>query len=100
MLWLLLAAFFNALMDRFENESFFDSRFASWNQKFWYKRESWKWAKKIFGYKIDAWHLSKSCMVICITAAFSRNLIEFIVLGLMWNGVFNFFYGILGRKKI
>lgn len=100
MLWLLLAAFFNALMDSFESEHFFDTIFRKWNQKFWYKRESWKWAKKVWGYKIDAWHLSKSCMVICIAAAVSRNFFEFLVIGLAWNASFNFFYHVFGRKKV
>lgn len=86
-----LAAFFNACMDAFENENFFESIFRNKNQRFWYKRESWKWAKKIGGYKLDAWHISKSCMIICICFAIFPNWKGFI-LGIVWNIIFVLFY--------
>lgn len=100
MIWIFFAAFFNAVMDRTENESFFGSRFDKLSHKFWYKRESWKWAKKIFGYKLDAWHLSKTCMIVCLALAAANTWIEFLVIGLVWNATFNFFYHAFGRKKI
>jgi len=66
---LFIAAFFNAVMDATENENFFESILKKLPQQFWYKRESWKYVKKIFGYHVDAWHLSKSIMVICFVLA-------------------------------
>lgn len=98
MILLAVAAFFNALMDAVENENFFESIFKKWRQSFWYKRESWKYARKIFGYKIDAWHLFKSAMVLLIilSAVLYRPLIhpwvDVAICGIIWNGVFIFFY--------
>ena len=69
LVFFILAAVFNAIMDKLENENFYTSVFKNLNEKFWYKRESWKYAKKIFGYKIDGWHLAKSAMIICLCLA-------------------------------
>jgi hypothetical protein len=68
-IFILVAAVFCALMDIVENENFFESIFKNKNQNFWYKRVSWNHAKKIFGYKFDAWHISKSLMIICFASA-------------------------------
>lgn len=97
-----LAAVFNSLMDAVENENFYESRLKNWDQKFWYKRESWKHAKKIGSYRIDAWHLAKSCMIICmaLTAIFFDWPVKkwqdaglyLIVAGVSWNVVFWLFY--------
>jgi hypothetical protein len=97
-----IAAFFNAVMDATENENFFESTFRDLNQRFWYKRESWKYAKKIFGYHVDAWHLSKSLMIICLIAAiiafdlpvknWQDIVIYLIVGGFTWNLSFWLFY--------
>lgn len=91
------AAFFNACMDAFENENFFESMFRNSNQRIWYKRESWKYAKKIFGYKLDAWHISKSCMILCFCGALAfppKDSWWVIVInyGLIWNLTFWLFY--------
>lgn len=37
-----ISAILNAFMDIIENENFHSSVFKNLNQKFWYKRESWK----------------------------------------------------------
>ena len=68
-LWFVfLAAAFNAVMDATENEpNFNESVFKRLNQRFWLKSVSWQFAYKIGGYKFDAWHLSKTGMVLCIT---------------------------------
>lgn len=79
-------------MDRLENETFFTSKFKKLNQRFWYKRESWKYAKKIFGYKFDAWHISKTLMIFCICGAIANTFIQFCILGGIWILIFNTFY--------
>src|SRR5690242_11898251 len=103
----LLSAFFNACADAFENENYFESIFKKWNQRFWYKRESWKYAKKIFGYKIDGWHLSKSAWIICAAISgvlyepisvklfqvpFLNGLLDVCISGVIWIAGFNIFY--------
>lgn len=104
-----LAAFFNAVMDTIENAPNYNkSIFRSLPQRFWLKEESWKYAPMIFGWRSDAWHISKSLMVIFIAAAIAftslgelifRPWLTFIVLGLVWNGIFNFFYSFIFRLK-
>jgi hypothetical protein len=112
---IILSAFFNAVMDATENENYFESIFRNRNQKFWYKRISWQYAKKIFGYKVDAWHLSKSCMIICALAAvyceqFSNQMwhtgirfldigIDICIAGAIWNLSFKLFYHKLFKVK-
>lgn len=96
MIWILIplsfAAIMSAVMDILENENFFSSRFANHDQKFWYKRESWKHARKFFGWKLDAWHIAKSLMVICVCGAMADSFFQFIVLGIVWNISFNLTY--------
>jgi len=89
---IILAAICNAVMDRVENENFFVSIFKKLNQKFWYKRESWKYAKKIFGWKFDSWHVSKSLMICILLIPISNNIIEYIIYGILWNIIFLLFY--------
>lgn len=96
-LFIILAAVLNSLMDIFENENFHKSIFNDLNQKFWYKRESWKYAKKLFGYKFDAWHICKSLMIICFCLAlvFYKPIfgyIDILFYGALWNLTFNIFY--------
>lgn len=103
MIWVIsvaLAAFFNAVMDILENENFSSSVFRNRNPKWWYKRESWKWAKKVFGWKFDAWHVAKSTMVILMAVAIVsyKPIIgwwDIFIVGAVWNGVFNVSYKIL-----
>ncbi len=97
--YLLIAAmaFLSACMDAFENENFFESIFKECNQRFWYKRESWKWAKKFFGYRLDAWHVCKSLLVICIALLPSSKFegdwwVIVLNIGVIWNLVFSLFY--------
>ena len=97
-LFIFFAAFFNACMDAWENENYFESIFKNWNQKKWYKRVSWQYAKKIFGYRLDGWHGAKSCMIICLMVAVilfkphHQLWVHFISMGLIWNGTFTLFY--------
>lgn len=92
-----VAAAFNALCDSIENENFYESVFRNLNEKFWYKRTSWKYAKKIFGYPVDAWHLSKSAMIICLSFAAAVApplpiIVNVVVFGIVWILSFNLFY--------
>lgn len=105
----LFAAFFNAVMDAVENENISESIFKNLPKQFWYKRESWKYTKKIFGYRPDAWHLSKTCMVFCFAGAImSFNLpvlkgqdiaLYIIAIGLIWNVAFWLFYHVIFKVK-
>lgn len=97
-------AFLNACMDAFENENYFESIFKGWRQAFWYKRESWKYAKKLGGYKFDSWHISKTLWVFCLSAlpfcTFNGPWWVVVVgVGLVWNLVFKLFYHVIFRIK-
>lgn len=100
---ILLAAFFNACMDAFENTpNFNESIFKGWNKRFWCKDVSWQYAKKLGGYKFDSWHISKSLMWGCVIAAVvvaiysplprTNWYIYFISLAVEWNVIFILFY--------
>lgn len=106
---ILLAAFFNAVMDAVENENFFETIFRNLPKQFWYKRESWKYVKKIFGYRPDAWHLAKSCMLVCFAGAvvwfdiqitkWWHGVVCIGVIGVVWNLSFNLFYHVIFKVK-
>ena len=88
---LILAAFFNAVMDKTKDTIQYDSSvFKRWG-KFWNDEEPTKFIPYT-KYKLNAWHLSKSLMIICICAAISCTIWEFIIYGIIWNLVFNFMY--------
>lgn len=100
-LFIFLMAFFNACMDAFENENFFESIFKNWDQRFWYKRVSWKYAKKIFNYKLDAWHICKTLWILCFASALvtvyldpppHRWYVMVTFIGIIWNFTFWLFY--------
>lgn len=89
----MLAAICNALMDTLEHH--FDvSIFRNLNPKFWNPNVSWQYAYIIpfTKYKVDAWHLAKSLMIICLAFACANTWYMFIILGIIWNSVFNIFY--------
>lgn len=100
-----VASFLNAFMDALENENFGESIFKKWDKRFWYKRESWKWAKKIGGYHLDGWHLAKSLMIVtlCLSIVFYSQMfnwwIDFLIYGIVWNGSFVFFYHKIFKVK-
>lgn len=100
-----LAALLNAIMDTLEEGHFVHSIFRNLNPKFWHKYESWKYAKKIFGYPLDAWHICKSLMILCLAGAtapsvtvFPNYWLNFIALGVVWNIIFNLFYNHILKK--
>jgi hypothetical protein len=94
---IMFMAFLNACMDAWENENYFESIFKSWSQRFWYKRESWKWAPKLAGYKLDAWHIAKSLFIICIALLPAMEFkgswwVVVLNVGVIWNIAFVLFY--------
>jgi hypothetical protein len=109
MIYLLLvcfAAVLNAFMDTVENENFHKSRFKDLDQKFWYKRVSWMFSISILGYKLDAWHIAKSLMIISLALAFyfykaqsNHSLLTLLInVAVVWNVTFVVFYYKVFRK--
>lgn len=93
-----IAALLNAVMDSLEEGKFTNSVFKNFNQKFWYKRESWKHARRIFNYPVDAWHIAKSLMLVCLLLATFSISIKFLIAGIIWIVFFNFGYNKLFKK--
>jgi hypothetical protein len=91
------AAFCKALADTLAHH-FDTSVFRKKNRKFWDPVISSEWVKKVFAYKLDAWHLSNSAMIVAMVCAivFHSNRfewwIEIPIGGVVWNLVFNLFY--------
>lgn len=114
-LGVVISAVANAVADRLENAPAFNaSIFYKLNQKFWLKEVSWEYARKIFGYKIDAWHLVESLQVVilillAVLAITLRNRLPaitgwwlfgwFCALGALYNAAFNLFYNKLLKHK-
>lgn len=100
-----IAAGLNALMDTIGDHVHFNaSIFSNWKKEFWSKEISWQYAKKVFGWKYDGWHVAKSIMIICLVVAivvfkpYYQWWVHFISIGLIWNGSFNLFYKIFNKK--
>jgi hypothetical protein len=105
-IFIFFAAYFNALMDCFENTpNFNESIFKSADKKFWCKDVSWQYAKKIGGYKLDGWHFAKTFMVICICAGIAffkpthQLWVHFVSFGAIWNFTFVLFYHWIFKVK-
>lgn len=109
-IFILLAAFFNAVMDATENApNFHESIFRKLPIQFWLKEQSWKYAARLFNYKFDAWHLAKSCMVICFAGAviffdlpvqkWHDVAFYLIGIGIIWNVAFWLFYHVIFKVK-
>ena len=102
---IILAAIVNACMDRVETFIHFnDSVFHKLNPKFFSKMDSSEAAKRVFNYKIDFWHISKSVMICSLLAIpFVHNtlfhpLIDYVIFGLLYNITFELFYSKILRK--
>ena len=115
-----LASFCNAIMD-VVSFHYDESVFSRFNRKFWDASISWKnkyvdWdkgnkeRKKIFGIRLapaftDSWHFFKSLMIVLIVLSvvlykpLFGEVIDFVVMGLIWNFVFLFFYEVVFKKK-
>lgn len=98
LLFIITASFFNAIMDCIENEHVKLTIFNRLPDVFWSKRVSWDKSKKIFGYKFDAWHISKTLFLFnfFMVALFYRPMIgicsDFVLMGFLWIHCFNGFY--------
>jgi hypothetical protein len=102
-----LAAICNSVMDTLVHH-YSTSVFKKLNSAVWNPEVSWKSAAYLpyTKYKIDAWHLFKSAMIIFLALSIISAwifgppllnvwwfyLITFVWLGVVWNGVFNLFY--------
>lgn len=99
-LFIFLASLCNAVMDILENENFHGSVFGKLNPHFWYKRDSWRWARMVFQYRLDAWHLFKSAMVVSMILAvvLYRPIVNWwfdvLFYGFIWNTTFGISYKI------
>jgi hypothetical protein len=101
-IFLAIAAIFNAIMDTLTHH-FSTSVFKNKNEEFWNPNVSWKFATffPYTKYRVDAWHLAKSAMIVNICLAivsFNGNWWEFFILGLLWNFSFNIFYNKILRN--
>ena len=101
-LFFILASICNAIMDNLSHH-WYKSVFRHKDPKFWNPLVSCNTAKYIphTKYKVDAWHLLKSAMIVFlalgvslayITEPIGNIYIHFIVLGMAWNATFNLFY--------
>jgi hypothetical protein len=98
----------NAFMDTIDEGHFGNSIFKEWNPKFWYKWQSWKYAKKIGNYPLDAWHIAKSLMWTCVSLGaivyyrtgpiFPYWPLDFTAIGLTIMLTFNLFYNHIFKK--
>ncbi len=94
---LIVAAISKAVADTVDHH-FDTSIFRKLNPNFWDRDISSEKAKRIFNYKIDAWHLSQSLMIVAMIAATVFHVpklewyYEIAIAGTAWNIVFNTFY--------
>ena len=103
-----LAAICSALMDKAENSiQFQKSVFRKFKPDFWCKTISAHAIKFIpfTKYRPDAWHLAKSAMIIfwCLASIFYHSfipVIDFIVMGVVYNATFNIFYNRLFKASL
>lgn len=104
--WLLLvigAAIFNAVMDTLAHH-FAVSIFKNLNKGFWFPIMSSDSALRIGSYKVDAWHLAKSSMIVCWCFAVALHpggfdWMDFVFAGYFYNIIFELFYSELLRRK-
>lgn len=100
---IILGAFFNAVQDTTYSH-FTTSIFRRWDPKFWKALESWAFARRILGYPLDAWHISKSLWLICLLAAVVFytpiwGILDFFLFIGVWGIVFNLFYEVILKRK-
>ena len=97
-----LASIINSIMDTLKDH-FSVSIFKNLNPNFWNPTFSWK--NKIFNYvAIDAWHISKTCMLGCIycsivfyTPVFGYY--DLLILPCIWGVGFELFYSHILRNE-
>jgi hypothetical protein len=119
-IFLILAAFCNAVMDVLSTR-YYVSIFGNFkNKKFWdwniSWRNKWQWGDKANGEKFflsssmlsfmtDGWHLAKALMIVFISSAIVCykplfGLIDLILFNCIWGITFELFYSKLLIKKI
>ena len=109
LLCVFIAAIANSIMDRVENEvEINESIFSRKDPKFWLKSVSWRYARKIIGWKADVWHIAKSVMVIsmCFGLPILFHVgsylldkgISLAIYGTVWNMTFSLFYSKIFKK--
>jgi len=93
------AAIFNAIMDKTKDTiQFKSSIFKNKSSKFW-NDEAWKGKfLPLTKYKANAWHISKSLMLLCLFIAISKTILEFAIISTVWLLVFNRFYNKILKK--
>jgi hypothetical protein len=117
----ILAAISNAVMDtlihhhdtsvfkKYKTGFWSDAYLESWKNKYVdgepiKGRKKWFWKINVPVQFLDAWHCTKSIMIICLIAAIIlynplfNPLIDFCALGFIWNMTFSFFYNVILRK--
>jgi hypothetical protein len=91
-LFIILAAICNAVMDVLQFH--FHTSVFKYMGKLWNPDISWKVAKMLpfTKYKLDAWHIFKSMMIVFLLFAMYGFSWWFVVGGIVWNLTFNLFY--------
>ena len=104
LLWV-FAAILNAAMDTVTHH-YSTSVFKDLDRRFYEPAISWKYAKNIFGYKFDFWHICKSLMIISIVifatsyqSITNNKLLDIFILGAIWNIIFNLFYNKVFKSR-
>jgi uncharacterized membrane protein YccC len=108
--FLVLAAVFSAVADTLADH--FETSIFKWKDPRWWKKDvSWQHVGfiRFTKYRPDAWHLSKSAMIVCfilfgLLFPFSMHgfwvaVISLVILGGVFNLTFNIFYNHLLRRK-
>lgn len=101
-LLIFLAAMFIAICDTLADH-YDTSIFKKKDPAFWDKATSSEKAKRILGYKVDGWHLSKSAAIICFCSlpVLYPNVQWYLYIigaGIEFNLIFNLFYNKILRK--
>jgi hypothetical protein len=115
-MWLIawiLGAILNSVMDSLYSEHIGETDFAKKNPSFWNKDISAHKAKMIGKYRLDAWHICKSLMILMMCASmlfyyylpwYHLEILwidvikDVIIAGLAWNIPFNTFYNRIWKK--
>lgn len=104
----ILAGFFMAVMDRTaEPVAFNNSIFSKKNPKWWVRSVSWEYVKFLpfTKYRPDAWHISKSCMIVSFSlmcalhAPFTIWWIDMLIDATVVTGSFVIFYDYILKRK-
>jgi hypothetical protein len=89
----IFAAFFKAVCDSMEHHPDVWPFTAFWNTR----HPGNDKVKRVFNYPLDAWHLSNTLMIvsfisIAVCSSQNANWLLFLILGVVYNIVFNLFY--------